>query len=360
MSKSADAFRTISEVAEWLETPAHVLRFWESKFTQVKPVKRAGGRRYYRPADMRLLGGIKKLLHEDGMTIKGVQKILREQGIKHVSSLCASSLAEEEDASFVDAEETLPTSDPIDTVVPFAKPELELDPETEDVPITADERSEVAAAPPPDTSTQPLAEAPKATPQDTPEVKADAEPSGSEAKADAAAVEDAPENAPDPAEQGPAGESAPEPEATATPEDVAPSDPAPMAEQTVDAAEPEAETELPEVDVAAEAEDAPSDASTDDHPPKVAEPEALPEQEQASPGSVPSDTLPLPGFVQHSATDRRAQDETGPDAPRPVPPGSHSDPSPGMLSRLSRINQLSPDTARQIAPLLDRLRALSR
>lgn len=357
MSKSADAFRTISEVAEWLETPAHVLRFWESKFTQVKPVKRAGGRRYYRPADMRLLGGIKKLLHEDGMTIKGVQKILREQGIKHVSSLCASSLAEEEeDAGFMDADETLPTSDPIDTVVPFAKPELELDPETEDVPITADETPAVAADHPPDTSAQPLAEAPRATPQDTPEVKADAEPSGSEAEADASAVEDAP----DPAEQGPAGESAPEPEATATPEDLAPSDPEPMAEQTVHAAEPEAETEHPEVDVAAEAKDAPSDASTDDHPPKAAEPEALPEQEQASPGSVPSDTLPLPGFVQHSAKDRRAQDETGSDAPRPVPPGSHSDPSPGMLSRLSRINQLSPDTARQIAPLLDRLRALSR
>ncbi|MEY8882609.1 MerR family transcriptional regulator [Donghicola sp. XS_ASV15] len=85
--KSPDAFRTISEVADWLETPAHVLRFWESKFTQVKPVKRAGGRRYYRPADMELLGGIKKLLHDEGMTIKGVQKILREQGVKHVAGL---------------------------------------------------------------------------------------------------------------------------------------------------------------------------------------------------------------------------------------------------------------------------------
>ena len=82
MPKSRDAFRTISEVADWLETPAHVLRFWESKFTQVKPVKRAGGRRYYRPGDMELLGGIKKLLHEDGMTIKGVQKVLREQGVR--------------------------------------------------------------------------------------------------------------------------------------------------------------------------------------------------------------------------------------------------------------------------------------
>ncbi|VAW05667.1 Transcriptional regulator PA2737, MerR family [hydrothermal vent metagenome] len=85
MGKSADAFRTISEVAEWLGIPTHVLRFWESKFIQVKPVKRAGGRRYYRPGDMLLLGGIKKLLHEDGMTIKGVQKILRKDGIGPVA-----------------------------------------------------------------------------------------------------------------------------------------------------------------------------------------------------------------------------------------------------------------------------------
>ena len=86
MGKSPDAFRTISEVAEWLGVQAHVLRFWESKFTQVKPVKRAGGRRYYRPSDMLLLGGIRKLLHDDGLTIKGVKKILREQGVQHVSS----------------------------------------------------------------------------------------------------------------------------------------------------------------------------------------------------------------------------------------------------------------------------------
>jgi DNA-binding transcriptional MerR regulator len=85
--KSPDAFRTISEVADWLDRPTHVLRFWESKFPQIKPVKRAGGRRYYRPQDMLLLGGIKRLLHDDGMTIKGVQKILREQGIAQVVAL---------------------------------------------------------------------------------------------------------------------------------------------------------------------------------------------------------------------------------------------------------------------------------
>lgn len=87
MSKAPDAFRTISEVAEILDTPAHVLRFWESRFNQLRPVKRAGGRRYYRPSDLALLAGIRKLLHDDGMTIRGVQKLLRERGVKHVASL---------------------------------------------------------------------------------------------------------------------------------------------------------------------------------------------------------------------------------------------------------------------------------
>ena len=74
MNKSPEAFRTISEVAETLDVPPHVLRFWETRFTQVKPVKRGGGRRYYRPEDVRLLRGIRGLLYDDGMTIKGVQK----------------------------------------------------------------------------------------------------------------------------------------------------------------------------------------------------------------------------------------------------------------------------------------------
>ncbi len=101
MAKSADAFRTISEVSDWLETPAHVLRFWESRFTQVKPVKRAGGRRYYRPTDMMLLGGIRRLLHDDGITIKGVQKIMREKGVKYVSSLSLPLPGEDDDQGSV-------------------------------------------------------------------------------------------------------------------------------------------------------------------------------------------------------------------------------------------------------------------
>ncbi|MFP4328564.1 MAG: MerR family transcriptional regulator [Paracoccaceae bacterium] len=120
-SKSPDAFRTISEVAEWLDTPAHVLRFWESKFTQVKPVKRAGGRRYYRPADMELIGGIKKLLHDEGMTIKGVQKILREQGVRYVAGL-----SQPIDGTVL---ETEPEPRPEATVLPFGRPGAEATPD---------------------------------------------------------------------------------------------------------------------------------------------------------------------------------------------------------------------------------------
>src|SRR6202000_3571634 len=85
--KSPDAFRTISEVALELDVPQHVLRFWESRFAQIKPVKRAGGRRYYRPEDVDLLRGIRALLYREGFTIKGVQKILRERGHRHVIEL---------------------------------------------------------------------------------------------------------------------------------------------------------------------------------------------------------------------------------------------------------------------------------
>ncbi|HEY4941814.1 MAG TPA: MerR family transcriptional regulator [Rhizomicrobium sp.] len=86
-TKSPEAFRTISEVAAELDVPQHVLRFWEGRFTQIKPVKRAGGRRYYRPEDVDLLRGIRSLLYSEGFTIKGVQKILRDRGHRHVAEL---------------------------------------------------------------------------------------------------------------------------------------------------------------------------------------------------------------------------------------------------------------------------------
>ena len=103
MDKAPDAFRTISEVAEDLDIPQHVLRFWETRFAQIKPMKRSGGRRYYRPDDVDLLRGIRRLLYGEGYTIRGVQRILKEHGIKSVQRLADSSVA----ASFGAIEEAV-------------------------------------------------------------------------------------------------------------------------------------------------------------------------------------------------------------------------------------------------------------
>jgi DNA-binding transcriptional MerR regulator len=157
MEKSPDAFRTISEVADWLGVPTHVLRFWESRFPQVKPVKRAGGRRYYRPADMMLLGGIKRLLHDDGMTIRGVQKMLREDGVKHVSSFSQplDALAALRDVT-PEEEEVAPSPmavdvepEPLDNVVPMgASPPAPAEaPAQEPEPETADAVGEAPEEP---------------------------------------------------------------------------------------------------------------------------------------------------------------------------------------------------------------------
>jgi DNA-binding transcriptional MerR regulator len=91
--KSPEAFRTISEVAVDLDIPQHVLRFWESRFSQVRPVKRAGGRRYYRPEDVDLLRGIRTLLYREGFTIKGAQKVIRDKGQRHVAELGRTAFA---------------------------------------------------------------------------------------------------------------------------------------------------------------------------------------------------------------------------------------------------------------------------
>lgn len=93
MDKAPDAFRTISEVADDLDIPQHVLRFWETRFAQIKPMKRSGGRRYYRPDDVDLLKGIRRLLYGEGYTIRGVQRILKEHGIKSVQGIADQSSA---------------------------------------------------------------------------------------------------------------------------------------------------------------------------------------------------------------------------------------------------------------------------
>jgi DNA-binding transcriptional MerR regulator len=98
MDKSPDAFRTISEAADDLDLPQHVLRFWETRFPQIKPLKRGGGRRYYRPDDVELLRVIKQLLYGEGYTIKGVQKLFKEQGARAVAAAKQPHAVSEADA----------------------------------------------------------------------------------------------------------------------------------------------------------------------------------------------------------------------------------------------------------------------
>jgi len=107
VAKSADAFRTISEAAEEVGAPQHVLRFWETKFVFVTPVKRAGGRRFYRPQDIAVLKAVKRLLHDDGLTIRGVQRLHAEQGLKKLIGAEAAALIEDGDIATAPAKSDL-------------------------------------------------------------------------------------------------------------------------------------------------------------------------------------------------------------------------------------------------------------
>ena len=113
MTKSPEAFRTISEVAEEVGVEAHVLRFWESRFPQIKPLKRGGGRRYYRPSDVALLKGIQGLLYTEGYSIRGVQKLIKEQGVRAISSEAPPPTEENE----------LPPEEPLIDLLPQEIPE---------------------------------------------------------------------------------------------------------------------------------------------------------------------------------------------------------------------------------------------
>ncbi len=116
MTKGPDAFRTISEASDELGVPQHVLRFWETRFSFIRPMKRAGGRRFYRPQDLEVLRGVRGLLHDQGYTIKGVQRLHREQGLRRLVSAAggdADALAnlEAEIAAAADARQDLPLND---------------------------------------------------------------------------------------------------------------------------------------------------------------------------------------------------------------------------------------------------------
>ncbi|MHA6323877.1 MerR family transcriptional regulator [Roseivivax sp. CAU 1753] len=266
MSKSPDAFRTISEVADWLETPAHVLRFWESKFPQVKPVKRAGGRRYYRPSDMMLLGGIKKLLHDDGMTIKGVQKILSEQGVKSVSDM-APPIDDNDAEDVLDAVETPDRDVParIDDEIEDA-PFIEAEPPASTVvPFTGGTLAETPAPPAnaeTDSAEAPVAPLPEGTP-DAPAVEDVAPEPEPEVLQDAAAAQQ-----PDPPEV--AGDTAAKP-------DDAEGD-------SVDA------TDRAEPVIAGDAPDAPDEAKRPEDAEAASAPDLTPEDSAADTPSVATDS----------------------------------------------------------------------
>lgn len=190
MKKAPEAFRTISEVSDILDTPAHVLRFWESKFYQIRPVKRAGGRRYYRPDDMALLAGIRMLLQDQGMTIRGVQKVLQEQGVRHVASLAPDPSVEEsfEAESLAGADE------------PAAVQDLDEGhrqrPDRADAPLTAPPPRPEAARPTAPLPLQPE-EAPGAAPESPPDIAARPPEAARPAPADEPADRGAEPSAPD-------------------------------------------------------------------------------------------------------------------------------------------------------------------
>jgi DNA-binding transcriptional MerR regulator len=135
LDKAPDAFRTISEVADDLDVPQHVLRFWESRFPQIKPMKRAGGRRYYRPEDVRLLHGIRHLLYVDGYTIKGVRGILSDpdKGVKHVQAVWRQD-AEKPAQPDIESSEPLPPDEAARTLFGLLKAPEPQDREEEGAP----------------------------------------------------------------------------------------------------------------------------------------------------------------------------------------------------------------------------------
>lgn len=339
MAKSADAFRTISEVADWLETPAHVLRFWESKFSQVKPVKRAGGRRYYRPADMKLLGGIKKLLHDDGMTIKGVQKMLREKGVGHVSDF-SQPLGDAADDVVIEHVEDVQDTKP-------SPPQPETDTGATSEPLPSETTLSAPPAPPlPDTAT------PATSDESAP---SDPEPQGHETMPEP----QSPEATPDPTPRTP--NAAPEPPPISS--DMPP--------------EPETDNEgdiSRQSGGATEIESPPLTFSR--HTPNPAPPaDTGPEPNPETPRD--DDTLaPLPSFLQRrdAQTDAAENDNaeaTGPEVsddspslPKPVQtvdvPDDPDDTLPadeGVLTLLSRVKApLPPDTVAGLESLLSRLR----
>jgi DNA-binding transcriptional MerR regulator len=174
VDKAPDAFRTISEVADDLDIPQHVLRFWETRFTQIKPMKRSGGRRYYRPDDVDLLRGIRRLLYGEGYTIRGVQRILKEHGIKSVQGLIDGSAAA---PSFPAADQAAMRAPPDDGDEPDIDATEDEEEEEIDGPPDPPRRALNEASPPPRADTP-------ARPQSPPAAASRADPASEARKLD--------------------------------------------------------------------------------------------------------------------------------------------------------------------------------
>jgi DNA-binding transcriptional MerR regulator len=142
--KSPEAFRTISEVADELDVPQHVLRFWESKFGAVRPLKRGGGRRYYRPDDIDLLRGIRALLYSDGLTIKGVQKVLHQRGARYVTGLGREAVSHFENLHGQTEPVEQEAVEPESNIRPFPQTAMSRPAEPQEAGLTGGERAHFA------------------------------------------------------------------------------------------------------------------------------------------------------------------------------------------------------------------------
>ncbi|MDC1481160.1 MerR family transcriptional regulator [Ascidiaceihabitans sp.] len=388
MTKSADAFRTISEVADWLGVQTHVLRFWESKFTQVKPVKRAGGRRYYRPADMQLLGGIQKLLYQDGLTIKGVQKVLREKGMAHALALSPPvdggkvepMVIESEAAMTMEAEPETATILPL---VPKAKveepterPSLTEDETTSEVEIMSEERITeiVETTTLKDGVSDATAEIETVTPLVVDVLDITEPEELKTSSVDGSFEEPAKTIEDEPAVQEPADEllESPEIEERFVLE--------PVVEETSDSVEQIEEFSVVDPEPALEL--VPEKPVADDIDPLPVMPAFLSRSTAEPSISVPNQPVPVdeqyveekvePQIAENEVEDAVVEAEvtvvpeigtTKPEAPAPLgtdlpePPAEHEiQTSPRALAALSKVNVLTSEQAASIAPLLAQLR----
>jgi DNA-binding transcriptional MerR regulator len=312
MPKSPEAFRTISEVADWLGVQAHVLRFWESKFAQVKPIKRAGGRRYYRPADMLLLGGIKKLLHDDGLTIKGAQKLLREKGVAFVAD--QSQALDDLTIAVIEGDAGAVGTDTEEAAVALDGPE-------------ADDQAPDVEAPDPVQPTQPAA---------TSDATEDVED---------LAIDDIAQPEEDSAFEHAPTETTSQPSVEASP---APS-------------EPMSDPQSAEPSVSGE-EEGSGEGSPAPMPSFRARPRSPGGSKEEAPVEAPG-VEDVETANEADEADVRPEADTTERRPRvvdvpPVPPASELSANPSALSALARIRRMTPEHAREIKPLLARLTRL--